>query len=58
MTVDLEVGCGIVVDGGLLSITLLQKSGRRARVLIEAPRAVRIEKQQASSCSMKPSMAT
>lgn len=57
MTVDLEVGCGVVVGGGL-SITLLQKSGRKARVRIEAPRDVRIEKQPAHACSGKPSMAT
>ena len=58
MTVDLDVGCGLVVEGGVM-ITLLQKSGRKARVLIEAPRSVRIEKRnETDDCPGKPSMAT
>lgn len=57
MTVDLDVGCGVVIDKHL-SITLLQKSGRKARIRIVAPREVVIEQRQEGDCLCKPSMAT
>ena len=57
MTVDIAAGEEISI-GSDLSVTLLQKSGRKARLRIVAPRGVRIEKTQspAANCSAKPSM--
>jgi hypothetical protein len=43
MSVDLEVDESISINGGLIVITLRKKTGRRARIVIEAEQEVIIQ---------------
>jgi hypothetical protein len=53
LKIDLRVGETVSFDSGRISITLLEKSGQRARLDIEADPSVRIDqpKQRASEAA-------
>lgn len=41
---DLDVGERIAIDGGRVMVTLIKKSGRRAKLSVDAPPAIRVER--------------
>lgn len=43
MKVDLRVGEELRLDGGRIIVTLLEKSGQRARISVEADDSVKIQ---------------
>ncbi len=43
MKVDLRVGEALRLDGGRIVVTLLEKSGQRARISVEADESVSIQ---------------
>lgn len=49
LSVDLRVGERLVLDKGRIVLTLMQKSGQRARIRVEAESAVKIGLPQPNS---------
>lgn len=43
MKVDLRVGETLRFNGGMITVTLLEKSGQRARISVEADDSVKIQ---------------
>ena len=56
MVVDLKPGERIVLQGGLVTVELVHKSGQLARLRITAPPEVAIKKQDSSQAARVPSM--
>jgi sRNA-binding carbon storage regulator CsrA len=48
LVVNLDVGDALVIDGQRIRITVLEKTGRRSKVAIEAPRDVRVQMERAA----------
>lgn len=41
--IDLRVGETLQLDGGRITVTLLEKSGQRARISVEADESVKVQ---------------
>jgi urease beta subunit len=52
LKLDLRVGESVRFDNGRISVTLLEKSGQRARLDINADPSVRIEPQKSSAADV------
>lgn len=53
MKVDLRVGEALRLDGGRIVVTLLEKSGQRARISVEADDSVKIQlPRSAQACGL------
>ncbi len=46
LTLDVRAGEVVVLDGGAITIDVLEKSGRTARLRVHAPRSMMIEKKE------------
>lgn len=52
LKIDLRVGESVRLDGGRINVTLLEKSGQRARLDIEADKSVSIEQPRSSTADV------
>lgn len=54
MKVDLRVGETLRFNNGQIIVTLLEKSGQRARISVEADESVRIQLPESAAAQEKP----
>lgn len=48
LVVNLDVGDALVVGDGRITVTVLEKSGRRTKLAIDAPRSVQVRVDRAA----------